>query len=83
MGRKISTLTALAVLGAAISSPIPGESQEVGSEFCEIYDRMDRAALQAELSVLLDEDPANVCVDYIVSILGEAPVAQVTPTDPY
>ncbi|WP_025311438.1 hypothetical protein [Roseicyclus elongatus] len=80
MKRKISTLAALAVLTASVGAPMPGESQGIDLDVCEVYDRMDRSSLQRELAVLLDEDPTNVCVDYIVSLLGGTPVAQVTPT---
>jgi hypothetical protein len=84
MQRKISTLTALAVLTAAVSSPMPGVSQTgVSAEVCEFYETMDRSTLQQELSRLLETDPNNGCIDYLVSLLGGSPVAEVVPTDPY
>lgn len=82
MNKKLTALSALAVLTAQAGIATSASAQEAVDleEVCEIYRQIDdRTVLQQELSLLLQNDPSNQCIDVIVSLLGGGPVAQVPP----
>lgn len=87
MKLKISTLSALAVVLGHSGLPVTATAQQAASvrAECDIYAREgNRTALQDQLAILLETDPSNVCIDYIVDLLGGSPIAQVPPqAEPY
>lgn len=88
MNRKIGIVGALAAITIRLGLPDVAYSQELDTraealkklEFrCEVYRKInDRSVLQLELEQLLLLNPDDECVDYIVGLLGGAPVASIS-----
>lgn len=84
--KKIGVLSALAVLASQAGIAGDAVSQEMidGLAACEDYENVsDVLSLQEELARLIDADPTNPCIDYLVARLGGSPVAQVQVSQSY
>ncbi len=75
--------TALALLTAQAGLPSSAAAQDSfrWEQQCQEWRRIDDTAeLQAQLEFLLLNRPDDPCIEYLVSRLGGAPTASVTPT---
>ena len=47
---------------------------------CAYYSELDRMELQTVLEQLLENDPDDDCIPFVVDLLGGSPLAETTPT---
>lgn len=85
MRSKVGVVAALAAMSVRIGIPDAAMAQYVEDydERCERYELIeDRALLQQELEELLELDPDDPCVPFLLGLLGGGPVAEI-PEPPY
>lgn len=86
MRAKFEVLIALVLITARATSPGMAVAQPENAllQQCTQWWAMrdDRPFLQSELERLLREDPENICIGFVASLLGGTPVVQV-PQLPY
>jgi hypothetical protein len=88
MNKKLGIVAALAAITLRMGVPDAAFSQDADARTaalinlnirCEAYKNIsDRSVLQQELEKLLFLNPDDECVDYIVGLLGGAPVASIS-----
>ncbi|MCE0505452.1 MULTISPECIES: hypothetical protein [unclassified Roseivivax] len=81
MRSKLSVVAALAAMSTRIGLPDSALAQEAIElrDRCETYLEIDdRGILLNELENLLELDPDDPCIPFLVDLLGGSPLAQAT-----